>query len=143
MAGEADPAPAFTLEYDIQPSDVRELIVGTPGVRRTFISTVALMIGWGLIAASFTAITIALNYPSVVKDSTGAPGWMYAVDLSLWLFTATLAWTAWRRSAGRLARVAIQNSPEYQGRTRDQVETGGIRSISANGTRNVLPLGHH
>jgi hypothetical protein len=57
-------------------------MVGTSGVRRRFIGTVAGMISWGLIAAIFTAITIALNYPSVVKDSTGAPGWLYVLDLS-------------------------------------------------------------
>ena len=139
MAGEAGPAPAFTLEYDIQPPDVREIIVATPGVRRKLISGVALTIGWGLVAASFTAITIALNYPSVVKDSTGAPGWVYAVDLALWLVTAAIALAAWRRSARRMAWVAIQKTPEYQGRSRDQVETGGIRSISANGTEVFYP----
>jgi len=47
----------------------------------------------------------------MVKDSTGAPGWMYAVDLSLWTFTANLAGTAWRRSAGRRARVADEGQP--------------------------------
>lgn len=139
MAGEAGPAPGFTLEYDVQPPDVREIIVATPGMRRKLISGVALTIGWGLVAASFTAITIALNYPSVVKDSTGAPGWMYAVDLALWLVTAAIALAAWRRSARRMAWVAIQKTSEYQGRSRDQVETGGIRSISANGTEVFYP----
>ena len=64
----------------------------------------------------------------MVKDSTGAPGWMYAVDSSLWMFTANLAGTAGRRSAGRQARVAIQQNPESQGWTRGQVETGGSRA---------------
>jgi hypothetical protein len=64
----------------------------------------------------------------MVKDSTGAPGWMYAMDLSLWMFAANLAGTAWRCSAGREARVAIQQNPESQGWTRDQVETGGSRA---------------
>jgi hypothetical protein len=41
---------------------------------------------------------------------------------------------AWQRSPERLARVAIQKTPEFQGRTRDQVETSGIRAISASGT---------
>jgi hypothetical protein len=139
MAGEAGPAPAFTLEYEIQPPDVRELIVGTRGMRWKLVSAVAATIGWGLIAASFTAITIALDHTSVVKDSTGAPGWMYAVDFVLWVATAAFARAAWRRSAGRLARVALQQNPEWQGRTRDQVEIGGLRSISANGTEVFYP----
>lgn len=139
MAGESGPAPVFSLEYEVQPPDLREVIVGTPGARRKLIAAVALAISWGLLTASFTAITVALNYPSVVKDSTGAPGWMYAVDLLLWLLTAWIAVTAWRHSAGRLARVAIQKRPEYQGRIHDHVETGGFRSIYANGTEIFFP----
>jgi hypothetical protein len=33
MAGETGPAPAFTLEYDVQPQNVRELVVAMPRVK--------------------------------------------------------------------------------------------------------------
>ena len=38
-----------------------------------------------------------------------------------------------------LARAAIKKTPEFQGRTRAQVETSGIRAISANGTETFHP----
>ncbi len=42
-------------------------------------------------------------------------------------------------SPGRLAQVLIQKTPAFQGRTRTQVETSGIRAISATGTEAFHP----
>jgi len=139
MAGEAGPAPAFTLEYDVQPQDVRELVAVTPRVKDKL--TIALVVAMlsGLVAVGFTAITIALNYHSAVLSATGAPGGIYVADLALWLVTAFLAWAAWQRSPEMLARAAIKKTPEFQGRTRAQVETSGISAISVNGTEVFHP----
>ena len=139
MAGGAGPAPAFTLEYDVQPQDVRELVVATPRVKDKL--TIALVVAMlsGLVAVGFTAITIALNYRSAVFSAARAPGGIYVADLTLWLVTACLAWAAWQRSPEMLARAAIKKTPEFQGRTRAQVETSGIRAISANGTEVFHP----
>lgn len=131
MTGEAGPVPAFTLEYDIQPQDVRELFVAKTGVRNKLIAAVAAAILWGVSAGTVAAISIVLTHHSGVNGS--AVG-IYLVDLWLWVFTAGLVRAAKKRSPGRLARVAIKKIPELQGRTRDQVETGGIRSFSANGS---------
>ncbi len=115
MAGEAGLAPAFTLEYDVQPQDVRELVVATPRVKDKL--TIALLTAMlsGLVAVGFTAITIALNYHSAVFSATGAPGGIYVADLALWLVTAFLAWAAWQRTPERLTRLTIKKTPEFQG----------------------------
>lgn len=139
MAGEEDPAPAFTLEYEVQPQDVQDLLVATPRVRdKLTIAVVAAMLS-GLVAAGITAITIALNYRSAVFSAAGAPRGIYVADLTLWLVTAFLVHRAWQRSPGRLAEVAIKKTPEFQGPTRNQVETSGIRAVSANGTEAFHP----
>ncbi len=139
MAGEPGPAPAFTLEHDVQPQDVRELLAATPRVKdKLTIAVVAAMAG-SLVAAGFTAITIALNYRSAVFSAAGAPGGVYVADLALWLAAAFLAWAAWQRSPDRLARAVIKKTPQFQGRTRDQIEVNGIRATSASGTEAFYP----
>jgi YcxB-like protein len=139
MAGEAGPALAFTLEHEVQPQDVRELLAASPRVKAKLTIAVVVVMLCGLVAVGFTAITIALNYRSAVFSAAGAPGGIYVADLALWLVTAFLAWAAWQRSPGRLAQVVIEKTPEFQGRTRDQVETSGIRAISATGTEVFYP----
>jgi hypothetical protein len=139
LAAAEPPAPAFTLEYDVQPKDVRELVVATPRVKdKLTIAVVAAMLS-GLTAVGFTAITIALNYRSAVFIATGAPGGIYVADLALWLVTTFLAWAAWQHSPEMLTRAAINKTPEFQGRTRAQIETTGIRVIPANGTEVFHP----
>jgi len=139
MASEAGPAQAFMLEYEVHPQDVQDLLVATPRVKDTLtIAVVAAMLS-GLVAAGFTAITIALNYRSAVFSAAGAPGGIYVADLALWLLTAFLAWAAWQRSPARLAQVVIENTSAFQGRTRVQVEISGIRMVSANGTEAFHP----
>ena len=93
----------------------------------------------GLVATGFTAITFALNYRSAVFSAAGAPGGIYVADLTLWLVTACLAWAAWQRSPARLAQLVLKQTPAFQGRTRAQIETSGIRTASANGTDAFRP----
>jgi hypothetical protein len=137
MAGEAPPA--FTLEYEVQPQDVQDLVVAMPGVKdKLTIAVVAAMLS-GLVAVGFTAITIALNYHSAVVSATGAPDGLYVADLALWLVTAFLAWAAWQHSPEMLARAAIKKTPQFRGRTRAQVETSGITAITVSGTEVFHP----
>lgn len=44
-----------------------------------------------------------------------------------------------REALAKLAQVVIKKPLEFQGRTCDQVEAGGIRAISANGTELFYP----
>ena len=133
MADEVGSAPLFTLEYDIQPQDVRELVAGPPRARYKLIIAVVAAIAWGLITVAVTVITLTLTFRSSVHSSDGSLGGVYLVDVALCLTTALSAWVAWQRSPGRLARVAVKRTPEFQGRACDYLETEGIRSITANG----------
>lgn len=139
MTGEAGSAAAFTLEYEVRPQDVRELVVATPRVKDKLVIAAGAAMLWGLIATGFTVLTVVLDYRSAVFSAAGAPSGIYQADLGLWLATAFLTWAAWRRSPARLARVVMKQAPELQGRTRDQVEPDGIRVISANGTEVFYP----
>jgi hypothetical protein len=139
MAGEAGPAHAFTLEYEVQPQDVQDLLAVTPRVKNKLtIAVVAVMVS-GLVAVGFTALTMALNYRSAVFSAAGAPGGIYVADLALWLITVFLAWAAWQRTPGRLSQLVIKKTPAFQGRTRARVGTTGIRTVSANGTEAFRP----
>lgn len=139
VAAEVNKGPAFTLEYDMQPEDVREAVAATPRLKKWRILTVVGLILWGLYAVGFTAITIRLNHRSAVNGSAGAPSWIYVVDIVLWLITAFMVRAVWLRNPRRLAQSVIDKTPEFQGRTRDQVEAGGIRVVSANGTEIYYP----
>ena len=139
MAGEAGLAPAFTLEYEVQRQDVQDLLAATPRVKDKLTTAVVAAMWCGLVATGFTAITMALNYRSAVFSAAGAPGGIYVADLALWLLTAFLAWAAWQRSPGRLAQVVIKQTPAFQGQTRAQLETTGIRTISASGAEAFHP----
>jgi hypothetical protein len=137
MAGEADPV--FTLEYEVQPEDVQDLLAATPRVKdKLTVAVVAAML-CGLVATGFTAMTIALNYRSAVFSAAGAPGGIYVADVALWLLTAFLAWAAWQRSPAALAEVVMKKTPAFEGRTRARLETTGIRTISASGTEAFHP----
>lgn len=55
-----------------------------------------------LIGAVFTAVIVALDLPSVVKNSSGAPGWMYAVDFGLWFVVVYWGRIVWGLSPKQL-----------------------------------------
>jgi len=92
-----------------------------------------------LIDAVLTAVTVALDFPSVVKNSSGAPSWMYVVDATIWFFVANAAVIAWRMSPKRLARRAWRNNSQLHGRHHDEVSPGGINCIAPDGTQMSTP----
>ena len=55
------------------------------------------------------------------------------------MVTAFLAWAAWQRTPARLAQLVLRQTPAFQGQTRTQVGTSGIRTVSANGTEAFHP----
>jgi hypothetical protein len=95
---------------------------------------------WALIGAAFTAVTVALDLPSVVKSSSGAPGWMYVVDGVIWGgLVAYLARIAWRLSPKRLGRRAWRVHAALRGRHRDEVGPNGVRCTAPDGTEMFIP----
>jgi len=94
---------------------------------------------WALIGAVFTAVTVALDLPSVVKDSSGAPGWMYVVDGVMWGLVAYWARIVWWLSPERLGRRAWRIQDELHGRHRDEVGPDGVSCTAPDGTRMLIP----
>jgi hypothetical protein len=139
MAGEAGHAAVFTLEYEMQPDDLREILAGNPRIRRKRRSLAGRLALWVVLAVAITAFAVVLSFRSGGTDAgraiiwiAGALGWMAAAIAGVYL---------WRFSPERQARRAWQKAPEFQGRARDHVEPAGVRSVLANGTEHFHPWG--
>src|SRR5450756_3062268 len=90
----ADPGAGFSLNYELQPDDLQDSIAARPQRKRQRTRLIFATVGWALIDAAFTAVTVALDLPSVVKNAEGAPSWMYVVDAAIWfclLYTSDAA----------------------------------------------------
>jgi len=95
---------------------------------------------WALIGAAFTAVTVVLDLPSVVKDSPGAPGWMYVVDGAIWGgLVAYQARIVWRLSPKRLARRTWRIHAALHGRHSDEVGPDGVTCTAPDGTQVFIP----
>jgi hypothetical protein len=140
MTGEAGHASIFTLEYEVQPGDLREIMAGNPRRRQKRRSVTERLALWVVLAVVVTAIAVEKNSAMVGKDSTTVT-WVFALALFLWIAAATTGLYLWRSSPRRLARRAWQKTPEFHGRTRDHVESAGIRSVYSNGTEHFHPWG--
>lgn len=135
----SDRSPVFSLAYDLEPGDLRDGCVAAPG-RRSMRTQAAIHLGaWGFVAVVLTLVTVALNEPTMVKDSAGAPGWMYAVDTAGWLLAARgirpLIWLSPRQ----MTRRAWRAHPELHGRHRDDVTDLGITWIAPDGMEVFTP----
>jgi hypothetical protein len=138
MAGEAGHAAVFTLEYEMQPDDLREIAAGNPRIRRRR-RILAVRLGvWVVLAVAVTAAAVVLSIRSVGTDSSRVVVWMVAGAL-FWLAAATAGVYWWRSSPGRQVRRAWQKTPEFRGRARDHVEPAGVRCVLANGTEHFYP----
>lgn len=134
-----DPSAGFSITYEAQPEDLQDVIAARPQRRRrrariTFAAAV-----WALIGGAFTAITVALDCPAVVKNSSGAPSWMHVVDVVIWFFVAKGAVAAWRLSPKRLARRIWRSNPQVRGSHHTEVGSRGISHIGPDGTQISTP----
>jgi hypothetical protein len=138
----AAPGPGFLLAYELRREDLQELYAAEPIRRRRRVRIVT-AVPWALIGAAFTAVTIALDLPSV-RDSPGAPGWMYVIDCArCGGLVAYLARIIWRLNPKRLARRAWRAHAAIHGRHRDEVGPDGVRCTAPDGTQMFILLGHH
>jgi hypothetical protein len=135
----ASPGPGFLLVYELQPEDLQDLYGAGPNRRRRRVRIMLTAVPWALIGAAFTAVTVALDLPSVVKDSSGAPGWMYVVDGVIWGGVVAYLAHVWRLSPKRLARRAWRIHAEVHGRHRDEVGPDGARCTAPDGTQMFIP----
>lgn len=134
-----DPGAGFSITYEAQPEDLQDVIAARPQRRRRRVRITVATAVWAVIGVALTAITVALDLPSVVKNSTGAPSWMYVVDVVLWFFVAKGAVVTWRLSPKRLARRVWRSNPQIRGSHHAEVEPGGISHARPDGTQMSSP----
>lgn len=132
------PMEGFSLTYELQPDDLQELIA-TDTRRRGRRRLIGAAVGWALINAAFTAVMVALDLPSVVKNSSGAPSWMYVVNAAIWFFVIYCAVAAWHLKPKRLTLRFWRRNPQYHGIHRDEVSSSGITAVAPDGTQVSTP----
>jgi YcxB-like protein len=135
----AESGTGFSLSYELQPGDLAELLAVKPGRRRRRIRILNSLVLWVLFGVAWTALTVAFDHPSVVKNSTGAPGWMVASDIVIWALVVLQASSAWRLSPKRLARRVWRASPQLHGRHYDVIDSRGVTWIAPDGTQTFRP----
>jgi hypothetical protein len=135
----ADPGTGFSLSYELQPIDLTEIQAARPGRRRKRAHIILALVSWALLGVAFTAITVAFDDPSVVKGSSGAPGWMVAVDIVIWALVVLWGSSAWRLSPKRLARRVWRASPEIHGRNHDEIDSRGVTWTGPDGAQIFQP----
>jgi YcxB-like protein len=133
------PETDFSLTYELQPDDLQDLFATRPERKRRRARVIYATVIWALLDAALTAVTVALDLPSVVKNSPGAPSWMYVVDATIWLFVINGAIIVWRLSPKRLVRRAWRSSTQLHGRHHDEVGPGGITYTQPDGLQIVTP----
>jgi hypothetical protein len=135
----ADPVAGFSLTYELQLDDLLDLFAASAERKRRRGRLIFSALVYLLIGAAFTAVMVELDRLSVVRNSSGAPSWMYVVDAVIWLGVALCAVTVWRLSPKRLARRTWRASLQLHGRHRDEVGSGGVTTIQPDGTQTSIP----
>lgn len=136
----ADPGPGFSLTYELEPDDLKEVYVARPKRKRRRSYAMLNTVLWAVLVAALTAVTVALDLPSVVKDTSGTPGWLYVVDAVIWGLVAYGARLVWRLSPTRFARRARRIIRQRGGgRHHDEVGPGGVTCIEPDGTQVFTP----
>lgn len=135
----ADPETGFSFTYELQPDDLEDLFAAEQKRRLQRARTMFATVLWALFGAVFTAITVALNLRSVVRSSSGAPGWMYVVDAVIWGLVAYWGYISWRLSPKRLARRSWRSNVQLHGRHHDQVGPNGMTYTASDGTQVLIP----
>jgi hypothetical protein len=133
------PEADFSLTYELQLDDLQDLSTVGPGRKHRRARVIYATVVWALLGAALTAVTVGLNLTSVVKNSSGAPSWMYVVDAVIWFFVVYCGSIIWRLSPNRLARRAWRINTQLHGRHHDEVGPGGITCTAPDGTQMLIP----
>jgi len=134
-----DPGVRFSLTYELEPGDLQDLFAARPGRKWRQARFIYATVVWALLGAALTAVTVALDLSSVVKNSSGAPSWMYVVDAAIWFFVAYCGVIVWRLIPKRRARRAWRGNTHLRGRRHDEVGPGSISCTTPDGTQIVIP----
>jgi hypothetical protein len=139
---EAGADSSFALTYEIQSADLEELLIAHVGRKRIRVLRVRLSVSlatWALITAAFTAITVIVDLPSVVQGSTGAPGWLYVVDIVIWFVFAGVVRVMWRQSPRRVVRRHWRGRAGLEGSQHVEVDARGVTSTGPDGSARFTP----
>jgi hypothetical protein len=79
-----NPGSEFSLTYEVQPDDLKEIFAAEPDRRRARSRIAFSTVLWALPCAILTAFTIA------AERSSGVPGWIYVVNV----VSPSRAWAA-------------------------------------------------
>lgn len=134
-----DPGVGFSLTYELQPGDLQDLFAARPGRKWRKARFIYTTVMWALIGSVLTSVTVALDLPSVVKNSPGAPSWMYVVDAAIWFSVTYCGVIVWRLSPKRLARRAWRSNTQLHGRRHDEVGLGSISCTTPDGIQIAIP----
>jgi hypothetical protein len=141
---------AFSLRYELQPRDFRDVLGGPPRRRRKRVIYLVVL-AFSLYFSPLAAVGAFVLYVQATADSVPAipgspppdvPGWFYllgaagvvVVFLGLWS-----AWMVWRLSPARLARRAWRSRPDTHGRHEHEIGADGVTSIAPDGSRKFTP----
>jgi len=133
MAAARGSSACYSLEYEIEPGDITDMLAGNPERSGRRESQLAVMIILSL--AAVVASALAIRH---LKSAAGAGDWVLIGVAGFWFGVIQQGQVLWQTSPRQIARRAFQK-PWLQGNVREQVETGGIRSIAANGIETFFP----
>lgn len=132
----SDVDPAYSLEYSLEPADLRDFYsnYGKLRTRR----------GWMVCALVLFAAAAATLMIILVKGIISTPGPYKQPQILVPIALLTgLAISAgrisWRLAPSRQARLSWKKSPELHGRHRDDVGPQGLTNTSPNGTQTFVP----
>jgi RimJ/RimL family protein N-acetyltransferase len=123
----------------MRPEDLQVLIAASKPRRRRRIRVAAGLAAWTVIAIGLTAVTVGLDHPSLIKGSSGAPGWLYVIDAFGWLVVVSMAGVTMRLSPKLMARRTWSARPESHGRYLEDVGPRGVASLAPDGTQTYTP----
>lgn len=129
----------FSLTYEVELADLRELQTVNAGRKRRRARVNLALVTSSVVAVAFTAITVALDQPSSGEVSSGAATWMGAADTVIWLSAILAARASWRLSPRWLARRNWHANTEFPGRHQDEVGARGVTITAPNGIEIFIP----
>jgi YcxB-like protein len=129
----------FSLCYELQPDDVEEALAADGRRKRRRARALIDLSVCAVLALALTLLTVALDRPGLVNDTTGAPSWLYLADIVGWALVIRYAALAWRLAPKRQARRVWRTRKTLHGQYRDEVGADGVTGMQPNGSMTFIP----
>jgi hypothetical protein len=138
MTGTA-PEAGFSLAYELKPDDFEEIYRAEPTRKRLRTGWAFAAVPFVLVSAILTIFTVTVDLKAGANNSSGAPGWIYVVDATMWGLAAFPSLLVWRLSPRRLARRYWDDNVGRHGRYHDEVGPGGLVARAPDGSQVSVP----